>query len=311
MKKTSPPHPQSSPHTSLDALVRLQFDARNFSLLPNQPVQSLLSGKHASRLRGRGLAFEELRDYRPGDDIRTMDWRATARLRKAHVRVYSEERERPTLLVVDQRTNMFFGSIRTTKATAAAELAALGAWRVLHSGDRVGAIIFGDHEIVEIRPHRSRKNVLRICHELTRLNQALPSDRTPTVSLNDALRAAARLAHHDHLVILATDYNGDNDQTHRIVTRIAAHNDVLAALVYDPLGFELQGTPGMEATDGRNRIPVDTNIAFKERFRKVFDQRIAQLKTNLRSLRIPILPICTEESVARQVRTALGQQLRR
>jgi uncharacterized protein (DUF58 family) len=82
----------SQVYASLDALIRLQFEARGFSLLPRQPVHSLLSGRHASRLRGRGLIFEELRNYRPGDDIRAMDWRATARLRKPHVRVYSEER---------------------------------------------------------------------------------------------------------------------------------------------------------------------------------------------------------------------------
>ena len=124
-------------YTTLDDLVRMQFDARGFSLSSRQPVTSLLSGRHASRLRGRGLTFEELRDYRPGDDIRSMDWKATARLRKPHVRVYSEERERPVLLVVDQRTSMFFGSVRTTKAVAATELAALAAWRALESGDRV------------------------------------------------------------------------------------------------------------------------------------------------------------------------------
>ena len=89
-------------HPTLEQLVRLQFDTRGFSLLPRQPVHSLLSGRHASRLRGRGLIFEELRDYRPGDDIRSIDWRATARLQRAHVRVYSEERERPVLLRRDR-----------------------------------------------------------------------------------------------------------------------------------------------------------------------------------------------------------------
>lgn len=136
-------------HPTLEQLVRLQFEAREFSLLPRQPVHSLLSGRHASRLRGRGLTFEELRDYRPGDDIRTMDWKATARLRKPHVRVYTEERERPVLLVVDQRVSMFFGSARTTKATTAAELVALSAWRTLDAGDRVGAIVFDDDETVD------------------------------------------------------------------------------------------------------------------------------------------------------------------
>jgi uncharacterized protein (DUF58 family) len=306
MKKDSPTLPPS-PYARLDDLVRLQFAARNFSLLPRQPIQSLLSGRHASRLRGRGLAFEELRDYRPGDDIRTMDWRATARLKKPHVRVYAEERERPLLLVVDQRTSMFFGSARTTKATAAAELAALGAWRVLNSGDRVGAVIFSDHEIVEIRPHRSRKNVLRICSEITRLNNALPSPKPATVTLNDALHRAARLAHHDHLIVLATDYNGDDSETHRLATRLAAHNDILAALVYDPLGFDLRPAPGMEATDGKSRLAVSGGASFEKRFQKVFNDRIAQLRTNLRALRIPILPICTHDPIPQQVQTALGQ----
>ncbi|MEO2030003.1 MAG: DUF58 domain-containing protein, partial [Fuerstiella sp.] len=156
----------------------MQFEARGFSLLPRQPVTSLLSGRHASRLRGRGLMFEELRDYRPGDDIRSIDWRATARRGKPHVRVNNEERERPVLLVVDQRSTMFFGSARTTKATAAAELTALAAWRTLDVGDRVGAIIFSDEEIVQIKPHRSRGNVLRICDNLVRINNRLSEDRT-------------------------------------------------------------------------------------------------------------------------------------
>ena len=137
--------------TTLNDLVLLKAEARGFSLLTRQPVGSLLAGRHASRLRGRGLTFEELRDYREGDDIRSMDWKATARLRSPHVRVYSEERERPVLLVVDQRSPMFFGSRRAMKSVVAAELAALGAWRALDSGDRVGGIVFNEQEIVFVR----------------------------------------------------------------------------------------------------------------------------------------------------------------
>ena len=245
-------------HPTLDDLVRLQYDARDFSLLPRQPVHSLLSGRHASRLRGRGLTFEELRNYRPGDDIRSMDWRATARLRKPHVRVYCEERERPVLFVVDQRTTMFFGSARTTKATAAAEVAALGAWRALESGERVGGIIFGDEEIVEIKPHRSRGNVLRICHELVRMNGRLSATDRPTEvhAFNEALRRAANVAVHDFLVVLVTDYEGEDDTTQGLATRLAAHNDVLAVLVYDPLGIRLPVQGPLEVTDGLRRMPA-------------------------------------------------------
>ena len=90
-------------YVDLDELVRLQFKARGFSFLPRQPIHSLLAGRHASRIRGRGLNFEELRDYLPGDDPRTIDWKVTARTGTPYVRVYTEERDRPALLVVDQR----------------------------------------------------------------------------------------------------------------------------------------------------------------------------------------------------------------
>ena len=92
-------------------------------------MSSVLSGRYASRLRGRGLNFEEIRRYLPGDDVRTMDWKVTARTRSPHVRVYTEEKDRAVLLIVDQRINMFFGTRDKLKSVTAAELAALGAWR--------------------------------------------------------------------------------------------------------------------------------------------------------------------------------------
>jgi uncharacterized protein (DUF58 family) len=143
-------------YVTTEDLVRLQYKARGFSFLPRQPMHSLFSGRHASRLRGRGLNFEEIRQYLPGDDIRNIDWKVTARTRKAHARIFTEERERPVLLVVDQRINMFFGSSVAMKSVTAAEAAGLGAWRVVDVGDRVGALVFNDSEVVEISPHRSQ-----------------------------------------------------------------------------------------------------------------------------------------------------------
>ena len=95
-------------YVSLDALVRLKYRIRDVGFLPKQPVHSILNGRYASRLRGRGLNFEELRGYLPGDDTRTIDWKVTARTRKPYVRVYSEERDRPLILLVDQRSSLFF-----------------------------------------------------------------------------------------------------------------------------------------------------------------------------------------------------------
>src|SRR5215471_17651879 len=131
-------------YIDLDDLIALEYRDREVSFLPRQPVHSLLSGRFASRMRGRGLNFEEIRDYRPGDDVRSIDWKVTARLQKPHVRVFNEERDRQSLLVVDQRLSMFFGSKLAMKSVTAAQAAALAAWRILNVGDRVGAIVFDD-----------------------------------------------------------------------------------------------------------------------------------------------------------------------
>ncbi len=94
--------------TSRDLSV-LEGQARHLALRPRHPMHNILAGRHASRVRGRGLDFEELRQYLPGDDVRTIDWRVTARTSRPFVRVYTEEKDRPAIVVVDQRINMFFG----------------------------------------------------------------------------------------------------------------------------------------------------------------------------------------------------------
>ena len=297
---------------SLEDLLRLKADARGFSFLPRQPISSLLAGRHASRLRGRGLAFEELRQYQQGDDVRTIDWRATARLRSPHIRVYSEERERPVLVIVDQRRPMFFGSRRTMKSVTAAEVAALAAWRTLQVGDRVGGIVFNEREICDLRPHRSQTRVLRLFHEIVRLNQELaePAEEPPTagdVNLDTALDAARRRATHDHLVVVISDLDRAGEETQQLATELAAHNDVLVVATYDPLGATLQSRPGMMAAtaDGQIELPPDRN--FDSAFQDAFSTHLDSWRQIFRSLRVPVLPISTAEPPADQLRALFGE----
>jgi uncharacterized protein (DUF58 family) len=181
-------------YVQLDELVRLQHKASGFSFLPRQPVHSILSGRHASKLRGRGLNFEELRNYLPGDDTRNIDWKVTARTRTPYVRVYTEEKDRTVWLLVDQRVGMFFGSRQRMKSVVAAEVAAISAWRVLSVGDRVGALVFDDSEVSVIPPHRSRERVMQILKQVVKKNHALSAhpDLKPNAGkLNEALNRSA------------------------------------------------------------------------------------------------------------------------
>ena len=116
-------------YATLTDLIALQYEARGFSFLPKYAVQSVLSGRHRSRLRGRGLDFDEVRKYIPGDDIRNIDWKVTARVGITHTKEFTEEKERPVLIVVDQRSNMFFGSQRYLKSVIAAHIVKWAATR--------------------------------------------------------------------------------------------------------------------------------------------------------------------------------------
>ena len=297
-------------YVTLQDLIRLQYRARGFSFLPRQPIHSLLTGKHASRMRGRGLNFEELRVYLPGDDPRTIDWKVTARTQKPYVRVFTEERDRPAMLVVDQRLSMFFGSKVSMKSVTAAETAALGAWRVLSVGDRVGALVFDDSHIAEVSPHRSRRTVMRILQAVVEKNNALrvDADIEPNPGmLNEVLETVVRKAAHDYLIAIISDFDGADEKTKRIVTRLAQHNDVLAVSIYDPLATDLPDRGRWAVSDGELQIEIDIAQArVRKRVAEFADQRLQSIMSWQRELGVPVLPLTTDEDPATQVRRLLG-----
>jgi uncharacterized protein (DUF58 family) len=296
-------------YANLDDLIRIQFKARNFSFLPQQPVTSVLSGRYASRLRGRGLNFEEIRRYLPGDDIRTMDWKVTARTRSPHVRVYTEEKDRAILLVVDQRINMFFGTRDKLKSVTAAELAALGAWRAVAVGDRIGAVVFNDDEIFDIRPQRSHKTVMSILGNVVQMNHALRAD-TPVEPnagmLNRAVEKALQLVSHDGLIVMISDFFGVDEQTERLTARIAEHNDVLALLVHDPIRLQ-PAEERVTVSDGSLQMEIDfADKHVREKLAENYREEQEHITRFLNRLAAPLLMVSNKGDVVDQVRRLLG-----
>jgi uncharacterized protein (DUF58 family) len=302
--------PDAGVYVTLDGLARLRHRAKGFSLLPRQPVSSLLAGAHASKLRGRGLDFDEIRKYLPGDDPRAIDWKVTARMRSPHIRIFTEERERPALIVVDQRLGMFFGTVRMMKSVAAAQLAALATWRTIAVRDRVGGVVFDDSDAVEVRPQRTRTTVMRLLRAVTDRNRALRADSMTKPSpgmLNEALRRARRVATHDFLVLLVTDGDGADAETREILTTIARHNDVVVAFVFDPLEADLPEADGLVVSDGARQMEVDATWGrLREDFRRAFDERRATAKQFLLSREVAVLPIRTDAEITDQIVRELG-----
>lgn len=296
-------------YTNLEELIRIQFKVSDFSLLPSQPVTSILAGRYASRLRGRGLNFEELRRYQAGDDIRAIDWKVTARTRDPHVRVFTEERDRAVLLIVDQRLNMFFGTRRQFKSVTAAELAAIGAWRAIGVGDRVGAIIFNDTEIAEVTPVNSQQNVMSILSAIVRFNHRLSAtsgDQPSESMLNRALERAMQMVHHDALVVVISDFFGVDDSSEKQIIQLASHNDVLALYPHDPT----RNDPGSgKVVVGDNRLEMELDLSATSVRKKLLDdyrEEQQRIEYFLRKLSAPLLMINNEEDVGDQLRKYLG-----
>lgn len=298
-------------YVSVEGLVALEASAMDFTFLRKQPVKRLLAGRHASRMRGRGLAFEELRDYLPGDDVRTIDWRVTARTGKPFVRVYDEEKDRPALIVVDQRMNMFFGSRLMMKSVTAAETAALCAWRVMNLGDRVGGFVFNDTHIDELRPRRSRAAVIELMGSIAARNSQLHAvSGAPRGSgqLDLVLEAVANVAHHDHLVVVISDFDGHGARTRDLLLQLTISNDVLAVLVYDPFLLELPETGhivvsggGLQAELALGHGSVRSGVAGFAR------SRGEELLAWQHDLGLPMLLISAAEGTAPQLRRTLSE----
>ena len=299
-------------YTNLHALVRLRYTSQGFNYLPRQSVRSLLSGRKRSRLRGRGLDFDELRHYRPGDDIRTMDWRVTNRTGKPHVRVYTEERDRPVIAVVDQRLPMFFGSQKKMKSVVAAEVAAITAWRVLAVGDRIGAILFNDKRTLEVKPTRNERKVIGWLGDLTAMNNELsvaPGRSSNPQGIAQALQLLERSIGHDYLVVLISDFYGWDDNTLKTIRRISQHNDIICSLVFDPLERDISKANNLVVSDGRFQLEIDPgHQSLGEKFEASFESSVAHVQEELKRHHIPVLPVDTLTPATDQLREKLGGQ---
>jgi uncharacterized protein (DUF58 family) len=293
---------------SLQDLLRMEHYARNFSFLARkQKVRSILGGKHASKLRGRGLDFEEVRNYVPGDDIRNIDWKVTARTQKTHSKVFSEEKEKPALIFVDQSKTMFFGSQRKTKSVVAAELAALAAFRVLKEGDRVGGVVFADGGTDIVYPKRDRKNILHFLEKIVERNHQL-KDSSPIKfeeALQEVISKIRNIVTHDFLVIVISDFQRYSPKVVKYISELAQHNDVILAKVFDPME-KIIPKARIVAGDGEKQILIDgENKRLRQNFSEGFDSDLTTFESQMKKHRVPVMRIDTVSDVDEQLKEIL------
>jgi uncharacterized protein (DUF58 family) len=301
--------PSSGAYASLADLIAMRFPARQLSLSKKKRALNTLVGPNKSNFRGRGIDFEEVRRYQPGDDIRTIDWRVTARSGNAHTKLFQEERERPVLVVVDQRNSMFFGSSHCFKSVLASQLGSLLAWSALDNGDRIGGLVFNDTEHREIRPKRSRKTVLAMLSHIESYNASLPlAGEADESSFANMMRKLRRVAKPGSAVFIISDFHGalhGTAQEH--LFQLAQHTEITALACSDALESQLPRSGFYAVTNGTQRSELQTSSkTLRSEYSQRFTQRHTDLTASLQRLGVPTLQLSTQQAPFLQLQRYYG-----
>ena len=293
----------SGVEVSVDDLIGLRFRAQRLELGIARRARHSMTGAHGSRFRGRGMEFAESRIYQPGDDVRSIDWRVTARTGRPHTKLFQEERERPVILLVDLGVSMFFGTRTAYKSVLAAETAALIAWAAMHGGDRVGALVAGRSHHLELEPVSGRRGVLRVLRALAALSRQESNDEEQQVKLCDSLLRARHVARPGSLLVVISDFYDLDEEAAGHLSRMRQHNDMLACWIHDRLEIEPPPPGRYGISDGWQTATLDTvSRRARARYAASFGARFEALCATLGKLAIPLLPIATGDDVAEALR---------
>lgn len=269
-------------YTSIDDMLRLRNIAKDIRLQTRASSTAIMDGDARTRIRGRGMEFAEVRPYQPGDDIRTIDWRVTARTQSPYTKLFQEEKERPVFLLVDQRSPMFFGSRNVFKSVYAAELACVVAWAAHANNDRIGALLFGDTEQKDLRAKRGKFAMLNFIHELQRFNSQLnsPIPRQRVNTMEDMLKDVRRVARPGSAVFLLSDFHDYNEACNESLSVLARHTDVSVVHLWDKLEARLPRKQGLSISDGESKLTLSGNTGkLHASFQQQFADRVQVLRT--------------------------------
>ncbi len=285
-------------------LIEMRRHAGKIDLGQAAGARSLLAGAHLSRMRGRGMDYQESRVYAAGDDVRNIDWRVTARTGSPHTKLYHAEQDRPVLLAVDVNPGMFFASCGMLKSVVAARVGALIAWAAVAQGDRVGGLVFnGTHQ--ELPPRGGRQGVLRLIRLLIdhtepgRGVRALPRPG----GFNDALRRLCRINRAGGLAVLVSDFYGIDDSSAQHLLDLRRQGDVLAVQIVDRLEGDPPAAALYSVTAAGRPDALDLRGPVARRaYQAYFRDHHRAVEARMRSCAIPLLRLSTDADVARRVR---------
>lgn len=276
------------------ALSEILAKVRRIRILASRAVNDLFAGEYHSAFRGRGMEFDEVREYQPGDEVRTIDWNVTARQGAPFVKRYREERELTVLLVVDVSASHVLLSRERSKGELLTEIAALLMFSALKNNDKVGLLTFADDVVRYLPPRKGKGAVLRLLRELV----AAQPRRGPTDVIR-ALEFAGKVQRRRAVIFLLSDLiDQESSACEKALSLAAARHDVVAITAEDPLEAALAGSGLVDFEDAETgaRRTIDLSSArVRARFASIAAERESKLASMLRRIGIDRLRLSTAE----------------
>lgn len=276
----------------------LQKPAGESIRLTTPRVRAFAVGGHLSPFKGRGVEFDESRPYQHGDDLRTIDWRVTARTGKPHTKVFREERNRPVMLWIDMQQTMAFATRGAYKRVTAARLAALIGWSAVGNGDQLGGLVFAEREHHELRPRLGRRAALRLLERVAEMSRADPDDAgdAPGETAEQTLLRLTRVARPGNMLFLLSDFATLDAAGERHIRQLSRHSDVFLVRVFDPVEAELPPPGRYRIQAGGETRVIDTRSAALRREHSArFEARTQQLEALARLPGVVLLSCSTAE----------------
>ncbi|WP_019605134.1 DUF58 domain-containing protein [Teredinibacter turnerae] len=272
-------------YVSVDDLLQLRYLSRDLTLENRKKSSAAGDGDSRTHFRGRGMEFAEVRPYQPGDDIRNIDWRVTARTTETFTKLFQEERERPVFIVVDQRSPMFFGSVNVFKSVYAAQIAGVIAWVAMQSNDRIGALLFADDQQKDLRARRGKHAVLALLNQLQDFNHRLtsPQPRAATTQSHEIFTDIRRVAKPGSAVFVISDCHDFDASCEKPLAQLARHTDVTLFQVFDPLEAALPTASQLAVSNGEDRLGITPSSQFRQAFASQFHAHQELVQTSCRN----------------------------
>ena len=256
-------------------------------------VNSLFTGEYRSVFKGQGMEFAEVREYQPGDEVRSIDWNVTARMGKPFVKRYIEERELTVMLAVDLSGSERFGTRARFKSELASELAAVLAMSAIRNNDRVGAVLFSDRIEHVVPPRKGRRHALRLMRDLLVFE---PVGRG--TDLAGALEYTGKMLSHKAIIFVVSDFQSpDLEQPLKL---LAQRHDVVAVTVDDPSEQQLPDIGQARFVDPETGATIDidtSDAAVRARFAEAVAEEMSARRRLLRRLAIDEIPLHTDGGV--------------